>query len=131
MSPDSDMKSRVLSIRQPWAWLIVNGHKLVENRPRRSRYRGPLLIHTGQRFDQQGYEWVQQNPRVEMPDRMDFDTGGIVGRVIMEDCVAEHHSPWFVGPYGYVFTEPEVLPFFECRGQLGIFSIAWPPPLHE
>lgn len=36
---------KVLSIRQPWAWLIVNGHKDVENRTWDSYYRGPLLIH--------------------------------------------------------------------------------------
>ena len=36
---------RTLSIRQPWAWLIVHGHKDVENREWATDYRGPLLIH--------------------------------------------------------------------------------------
>ena len=36
-----------LSVRQPWAWLIVSGLKDVENRPRRTHYRGSLLIHAG------------------------------------------------------------------------------------
>lgn len=35
---------KVLSVRQPWADLIVSGPKDVENRARRSNYRGPLLF---------------------------------------------------------------------------------------
>jgi hypothetical protein len=38
---------RTLSIRQPWAWLIVNGHKPVENRDWATSFRGPVLIHAG------------------------------------------------------------------------------------
>src|SRR5580765_3071606 len=43
---------KALSIRQPWAWLIVNGHKPVENRSWPTKYTGKLLIHAGQRFEQ-------------------------------------------------------------------------------
>jgi ASCH domain len=35
---------RVLSIRQPWAQLVVAGIKRVENRSKRTHYRGPVLI---------------------------------------------------------------------------------------
>jgi hypothetical protein len=35
---------KALSIMQPWAWLIVNGHKAIENRNWRCHYRGPVLI---------------------------------------------------------------------------------------
>ncbi len=37
-----------LSIRQPWAWLVVSGTKDVENRTWTTQYRGWLLIHAGQ-----------------------------------------------------------------------------------
>jgi len=36
---------RALSVRQPWAWAIVQGLKPWENRSRRFNYRGPVLIH--------------------------------------------------------------------------------------
>lgn len=36
---------KAISIRQPWAWLIVNGFKDIENRSWRTKYRGPVLIH--------------------------------------------------------------------------------------
>lgn len=36
---------RVLSVRQPWAGLIVHGFKALENRDWETSYRGPLAIH--------------------------------------------------------------------------------------
>ena len=42
---------RAITIRQPWAELIVRGDKDVENRSWRTRHRGPLLIHAGARAD--------------------------------------------------------------------------------
>jgi hypothetical protein len=36
---------KALSIRQPWAWLILNAGKDIENRDWLTRFRGPFLIH--------------------------------------------------------------------------------------
>jgi hypothetical protein len=33
-------------VHQPWAWLIVNGVKDIENRSRRTHYRGPWPSHS-------------------------------------------------------------------------------------
>jgi len=40
-------KYKVLSVRQPYASLLVSGIKDVENRSRRTNYRGTVLIHAG------------------------------------------------------------------------------------
>ena len=40
----------VLSVRQPWAWLLCEGLKDVENRNWRTNYRGELFIHAGKSF---------------------------------------------------------------------------------
>lgn len=50
---------KALSIRQPWAWLIVNGYKSIENRTWNTRIRGTILIHAGKGFDKEGYAWVR------------------------------------------------------------------------
>jgi hypothetical protein len=44
---------RILTVRQPWAWAIVNGHKAVENRTRNlaGDYRGLVAIHAAQTID--------------------------------------------------------------------------------
>ena len=36
---------KALSIRQPWAWLIVNSHKHIENCDWPTKFRGRFLIH--------------------------------------------------------------------------------------
>jgi hypothetical protein len=45
----SSVPARALTIRQPWAFAVVHGGKLTENRSRPIRYRGPLFIHAGSR----------------------------------------------------------------------------------
>lgn len=125
---------KALSIKQPWAWLIVNGIKPIENRDWHCNYRGPLLIHAGKNVDRDGMAWLTLNwtnlglhtlikaYSKPMPDIMTAELGGIVGMVQMTDCVRTHPSPFFFGPYGFVMENPQLLPFKPWRGQLKIFE---------
>lgn len=114
---------QAISIKQPWAWLIVKGYKTIENRTWKTNYRGTVLIHAGKGFDLDGYEEIKEFfPKIQMPGISDFKRGGIVGEVFLADCVTEHSSPWFSGPYGFVFTGPCELNFTPCKGQLGFFK---------
>jgi hypothetical protein len=109
---------QALSIMQPWAWLICAGHKDIENRGWSTTYRGRVLIHAGKRFDgsPQDWEW----PDIERP--RSFDMGGIIGEAELVDCVSASPSPWFNGPFGFVFRNARLTPFQPCRGMLGFFS---------
>jgi hypothetical protein len=115
--PDRPLKA--LSIMQPWAWLIVNGHKDIENRTWWTNYRGPVLIHAGKKADAHfmppHWEWSHITP----PEAFDF--GGIIGRAEIIDCTRDSLSPWFHGPFGFVLDNMEPLPFQPCRGALGFF----------
>lgn len=44
---------KAITVRQPWAWAIMQAGKNVENRSRNivGSYRGPLVIHAAQRLD--------------------------------------------------------------------------------
>ena len=132
---------KCLSIKQPWAWLIVNGYKPVENRTWRCDYRGPLLIHAGKNFDYEGYLWLKDKmpdihrnivqafgifsmfSRYSKPRILNGDFGGIVGSVNMVGCVETHPSPFFFGPWGFVLEDAKPLPFRPLPGQLGIFDV--------
>ena len=114
-----------LSIQQPWAWLIVNGYKPVENRDWKTLRRGPLLIHAGKEIDKAGYEWVAKHlPEIFglIPSPHAIERGGIVGAVRVVDCVMKHLSIWFFGKYGFVMEDATVLPFMPLKGQLGFFK---------
>src|SRR5438552_907079 len=97
---------KCLSLRQPWAWLLVNGHKDIENRTWKTKHRGPLLIHAGLRpatDDEQIRKDVWRRFRVRIPQKL--PTGGIVGKVTVTDCVDSSRSRWFFGPVGFVCTK--------------------------
>jgi hypothetical protein len=118
---------KCLSVKQPFAWLIVNRFTPVENRQWPTWYLGPLLIHASKTYDQAGHDWVREKfPKIEIPALL--PNGAIVGRVEMIGCVNQHYSQWFVGPWGFVFDLDFNLPVafnapVAWRGQLGLFEV--------
>lgn len=117
---------KALSIRQPWAWLIVNGHKDIENRTWHTRFRGPVLIHAGKGMTRDEYVDAANfalELGVKVPWFGDLERGGIVGIAEIVDCTSSHPSPWFVGPYGFVLRDAKPLPFMPCKGELGFFEV--------
>jgi hypothetical protein len=122
---------RALSVRQPWAWLIVNGHKDIENRVWSTRYTGPLVIHASQGMTNREYDDVldfleERHPLIkgiELPDRKVIERGGIVGITHCNGSVDVSSSPWFFGPYGFVLSQARPLPFIPFKGMLGFFDV--------
>lgn len=122
---------RALSIRQPWAWLVANGHKRVENRTWPTEHRGDTLIHAGKLFDTEGHQWVLRSfPHLRDVMPQQFDLGGVVGIGQVVNCVDRSSDPWFVGPYGFVFLNPRPLRFVPVRGELGFFRVPITDALH-
>jgi hypothetical protein len=118
---------KVLSVRQPFAHLLCEGLKDVENRDWSTFYRGPLLIHAGKQFEDEAVDWILD--RLDVDERKRFPMrksaflcGGIVGIVRMVDCVTSSESKWFCGDYGWVFDRASPLPFMPMRGQLRLFD---------
>lgn len=118
---------RALSIRQPWAWLIVNGFKDVENREWECLYRGPFLIHASQtmtkKFHRELSATLAQEFGVDVPAFDDLPRGGIVGVATLTGCVRHSTSPWFTGPFGFELKDARPLPFLPRKGQLNFFHV--------
>ena len=118
---------KALSIRQPWAWLVVNGFKPMENRTWRSLFRGPLLIHASQTSTRADYDacriFIDGFANMELPPYQELNYGGIVGLVNMVDCITESESPWFTGDFAFLFDSPKRLSFRSFRGKLGFFTV--------
>lgn len=117
-----------LSVRQPWAWLIIHGGKDVENRDWSTRVRGRVLIHAAKGCTIDEYRDGEAfafdvNLGIRVPPLTTLDRGGIVGSVEIVDCVVSSPSPWFQGKYGFVLRDPRPLPFRPVRGQLGFFPV--------
>lgn len=113
---------RALSLKQPWAWLVVNGYKDVENRSWRTKHRGSLLIHASSSSLAVAPEHIEEAYGVRLPPELEF--GGIVGMVGVIDCVQHHSSPWkFPDSWGWVLQNPRRLPFRQCKGFVGLFKL--------
>jgi len=129
---------KALSVKQPWAWAIIEGLKDIENRGWCCWHKGPLLIHTGKQFDDEGYYFLQHfwddaymNPedKPRIPLKQEYVLGSIIGKVLMVDCIHHDHltykyNPWFFRPWGFVFIKPtkfkNPIPY---KGRLGIFGV--------
>lgn len=137
---------KALSIRQPWAWAIIEAGKDVENRDWSVRYQGyadarrlaqearardggRFLIHasagmTNAEFDEFFDFMAKSLPSgLPMPSRRLLPRGGIVGSAQLCDVVTNHPSPWFFGPVGLVLRDVKKLPFMPCKGTLGFFNV--------
>ena len=71
---------KVLTIKQPWAQLIIEGYKEYEFRSWKTNYRGKILIHAGMSLER------------DMVDRfkdynLSYTKGAIIGEAVIEDCI--------------------------------------------
>jgi hypothetical protein len=126
-----------LSIKQPWATLIVHGLKTIEVRrwstPRRAR----ILIHAARIPDERAQAWAHVPAELLSLAKKG---GGIIGEANLTECVAYrsldtftadqmrhlNEPEWYVGPvmYGFVFANPTVVPFRKYPGWMRFFSVA-------
>ncbi|WP_020673845.1 ASCH domain-containing protein [Amycolatopsis nigrescens] len=125
MPEPTEPARRALSIRQPWAALILAGHKPVENRTWATGYRGRLIVHTGRQIDQAMLDVLAEHGITGLP------TGAYLGSV---QLIGVHHAddcggctPWSEpGVWHWCLTRPRVLTEpIPGPGQLGLFT---PPP---
>lgn len=130
-----------LSIKQPWAWLIVNGWKDVENRDWRRAFPPRTLVHAGKKIDEEAEHSLLTGVHPVSLDRLpggleeayvkakkagEVHQGGLVGVTGIVAChdimTTDFESEWFVGTYGYQVSNAAPLPFLSWRGMLGFFG---------
>lgn len=132
---------RVLSIRQPWAWLILHAGKDIENREWGRKYpalhtarnlagtRDFFLIHTGKGMTRGEYDdavafahSVDGDRPIAVPAFEVLQRGGIVGIARLTQVVEFSTSPWFFGAIGLVMQDAAPLPFKPLTGARGFFE---------
>jgi hypothetical protein len=129
---------RALTVRQPWAWQIINQKKNVENRARNiaGKYRGPVAIHAALKPDQDALAWLPMHAPEWVTAPRIFDYGVFLGVVDLVDAheVMGPFCPSTCRPWGeqltgwhLVLANPQPIPLrqqFTYRGALGL----WTPP---
>lgn len=136
-----------LSVRQPFASLIVDGYKPVENRSWKTDYRGPVWIHAALNSD-----FDRPDPSAGCPTRVQFLTedcglsaaeaealddarGAVVGLADLVDCFARRTATprhltgnvHVVGPWCLVFDRPFRITPVRMPGKLNLFRVPAKP----
>lgn len=136
MAADTLAAGKALTIRMPYAWLVAKGIKDVENRGRRTAYRGPIYIHVSKTFTPGSGDvpWYLLDPdqvAAWVRYREDKALGCIIGQATLSDCVyrfpnenANLYSPWHqYNRWGWVLEDAQLFPKpVPARGMPGIFD---------
>jgi len=132
-----------LSIKQPWAALVVQGVKTIEVRRWPTTRRGTILIHAARVPDDRKEAWdlVTTEELRELAQRR----GGLIGSVNLVECITYRDLPsfakdqtghrnelsWFEPPtlYGFRFTAPKVTPYRVYPGWFRFFTVKETTPV--
>lgn len=123
---------KVLTIKQPWATLIMQGDKRFEFRSWQTKYRGDLLIHAGKDIDKEAMKRLAKYLPEELP------YGKILGKVKLVDCIKMspefkelllkensdiYTKSSFQENYGWQVSEVEVFDkTIEAKGHLSLWE---------
>lgn len=123
---------KVLTIKQPWATLIMQKDKRFEFRSWQTKYRGDLLIHAGKGIDKEAMKRLAKYLPEELP------YGKILGKVRLVDCIKMspefkelllkenkdiYTKSSFQEKYGWQVTDVEVYEKpIEAKGHLSLWE---------
>jgi len=69
---------KCLSLKQPYADLVVSGKKTIELRTWNTKFRGEFLVHASKKIDKEACEMNKIDPK-------SLATGAIIGKAILYD----------------------------------------------
>ena len=126
---------KAITIKQPWASLIVSGLKDIENRTWNcpKKYLGKrVLIHAAKTSVKEGWsalngmqiEKVSKHKDKLYGDNEDLPKGAIIGSVEIVDCIQNHPSPWAEkGVWNWVLANPILFPEpIPAKGKLSFWE---------
>lgn len=135
---------KCITIKQPYAGLIVAGIKTIENRTWATKYIGEIAIHSSAKpasglvFDE--YKRKLNALGVEFPEKICSINGSIIGTVRIagllwmgDDRVPETDTDeteyerdeqwWNKKLIGFVLRDPKIIRPVVAKGKLGIYSV--------
>jgi predicted transcriptional regulator len=122
---------KALSIRQPWAELILQGKKKIEIRTWNTNFRGDFLIHASKNTDRALIRYFNLEDK-----QLNF--GEIVGYVRLAKVIAYNSATEVLKDaelhlslekkekypvYGFVLEDVRQISPIKCNGRLGFFEV--------
>lgn len=137
---------KVLTVKQPWAFLLIAGLKDVENRNWPTNYRGELFIHASveKSFDWDALIWLMEQKRMgefwtvirhfglilkgELEKckitKHHEEFGAILGSVNLTGCISNSTSPWAMpdSKFHWLVSDAKPITPIPARGSLSIWN---------
>jgi hypothetical protein len=130
---------KVLTVKNPWAFLIIHYGKDIENRTRKTNYRGRIAIHASMQSDKGAYLWQAKDPVLNRAfqairgrrDEIEKLNGHIIGTVEIYNCTypeltkAVIDDPWAEPDAPWHWWLKDAIPLavpVPARGMLGLWE---------
>ena len=127
---------KVLTIREPYATLILNRVKTIETRSWKTNYRGELYIHAGASKISKAIRSMAALSKLYDPDKLNY--GHIICKCNLVDCVymteeyieqEKRNDPdnfvagyYAVGRYAWILKNIAPITPIEAKGKLGLWT---------
>ncbi len=118
---------KALSLKQPWAELILQNKKTIELRKWSTKFRGEFLIHASGNIDEE---------KIKEYNFKDLPRQAIIGKVILEDVKIYNNEEEFLkdsdkhlassmqwGKFGFILKNPRRIEPVKQKGNLGFFEV--------
>lgn len=119
---------KALTIKQPWAILIVEGYKEYEFRSWKTKYRGKIYIHAGLNKEKKYYDRFEDY-------ELEYNYGAIIGEAEIVDCIfvdeefkkelLEKNDNVYRGSDGYAWKLTNIKKYdkpIPCKGRLSLWN---------
>lgn len=137
---------KILTVHQPWAYLICMGINTVENRTWKTDYRGRILIHSSKNFNisklrergglrsiltEKQLECLNEYSPQDVLRRGRLLISAIIGSVEIIDCVKDdgidryYDDTWALPDHYHLILRRPVMfenPVLNVRGKLGLWN---------
>ena len=125
------MIKKCLSLKQPYAELLVSGKKTIEVRKWNTKFRGQFLVHASKKINEEACE------RLKI-DQAKFVTGAIIGKANLYDVISYRNKNSFLKDknkhfassdysnpkFGFLVNQAKRFDVpIPIRGKLGFFNV--------
>jgi ASCH domain len=135
MSRLSYTPMKALTIRQPWAWAIAEGHKTIENRTWNTNHRGLFYIHAAQALaSKQDIKrcayLLERFCGVILPRQETWVRGALIATANLFDCRLDHYKHVVfaeIGCYHFALDDIKKIRPVRMKGALGFWNVSTDP----
>lgn len=125
---------KCLSIKEPYASLIMHKYKMIETRSWKTNYRGELFIHASIKMVDKK---LLNNDVLELIKDIKMNYGKIICKVKLVDCIYMDDEfikeirqnkkeyacgRYEVGRYAWILEDIEPIPSIDAKGKLNIWN---------